>query len=133
MLKTIKDKNCLHCFFLSTFGQNKSSMDFAKEDIFTFGEKLRFCREKRNMSLREVAVKIGMDSSLLGKIERNERSPTKEQIKLVAKFFKINELKLIRVHLSDQLAYKIIEANVDADILKVAEQKIEYIKSKKTI
>jgi hypothetical protein len=33
--------------------------------------------------------------------------------------------------LSDQLAYKIIKADADIDILKVAEQKIEYLKTKK--
>jgi hypothetical protein len=61
-------------------------------------------------------------------INANDR---KEQIKLVAKFFKFNEHQLIREHLSDQLAYKIIEAEADIDILKVAEQKIEYLKTKK--
>jgi transcriptional regulator with XRE-family HTH domain len=99
--------------------------------ISSFGEQLRSLREQRHLSLREVATEIGIDTSLLGKIERDERQPTKEQIKLVAKFFKFNEQQLIREHLSDQLAYKIIEADADIDILKVAEQKIEYLKTKK--
>lgn len=99
--------------------------------VSSFGEQLRSLREQKQLSLREVATEIGIDTSLLGKIERNERQPTKEQIKLVARFFKFDENKLIREHLSDQLAYKIIEADVDIDILKIAEKKIEYLKTKK--
>lgn len=99
--------------------------------VSSFGKQLRSLREQKELSLREVATEIGIDPSLLGKIERDERQPTREQIKLVARFFNFDENKLIREHLSDQLAYKIIEANADIDILKVAEQKIEYLKTKK--
>ena len=106
-------------------------MTLTKNIITSFGEQLRSLREQRHLSLREVATEIGIDTSLLGKIERDERQPTKEQIKFVAKFFKFNEHQLIREHLSDQLAYKIIEADADIDILKVAEQKIKYLKTKK--
>ncbi len=95
--------------------------------ISSFGERLRSLREQKQLSLREVAKEIGIDTSLLGKIERNERQATKDQIKLMAKFFQYDEQLLIEENLSDQLAYKIIEANVDRSILKVAEQKIEYL------
>jgi transcriptional regulator with XRE-family HTH domain len=108
-------------------------MAVAKNMISSFGENIRSLREQSSLSLREVSKGIGIDSSLLGKIERDERQPTKEQIKLVAKFFKIDEHQLIREHLSDQLAYKIIEAETDLDILKVAEKKIEYLKTKKIL
>ena len=66
-------------------------MTLTKNIITSFGEQLRSLREQRHLSLREVATEIGIDTSLLGKIERDERQPTKEQIKLVAKFFKFNE------------------------------------------
>ena len=75
-------------------------MPIVNNIITSFGEQLRSLREQKNLSLREVATEIGIDTSLLGKIERDERQPTKEQIKLVATFFKFNEHKLIRVHLS---------------------------------
>lgn len=106
-------------------------MVIAKNIIASFGEHIRSLREQKNLSLREVANTIGMDTSLLGKIERDERQPTKEQIKLFSIFFNFDEHQLIKEHLSDQFAYKILEANADIDILKVAEQKIEYLKIKK--
>jgi transcriptional regulator with XRE-family HTH domain len=99
--------------------------------VSSFGEHLRSLREHKNMSLREVSTHIGIDASLLGKIERNERQATKKQIKLIARFFKYDEQLLIEENLSDQLAYKIIEADADSEIFKVAEQKIEYLKAKK--
>lgn len=105
-------------------------MTLTKNIVSSFGEQLRSLREQKKMSLREVSSEIGIDTSLLGKIERNERQATKEQIKLVAKFFKYDEQLLIEENLSDQLAYKIIEADADGEILKVAEQKIEYLKNK---
>ncbi len=52
-----------------------------KKKISTFGEQVRNLREEAKFSLKDVAEKIGIDTSLLGKIERNERQPTKEQIK----------------------------------------------------
>lgn len=105
-------------------------MPTTKRSIATIGEQLRALRENANLSLREVATNIGIDTSLLGKIERNERQPTKEQIKHVATFFKVDEKQLIKEMLSDQFAYKIIEEEADLDTLKATEEKIKYLKKK---
>ncbi|MDX9790794.1 MAG: helix-turn-helix transcriptional regulator [Candidatus Kapabacteria bacterium] len=103
----------------------------SKYKMTTFGEQVRLFREEAKLSLREVAEQIDIDTSLLGKIERNERQPTKEQIKLVAKFFNLDEKDLMKEFLSDQIAYKIMEEEADIDTLKVAEKKIQYLKMKK--
>ncbi|MBK8746375.1 MAG: helix-turn-helix transcriptional regulator [Saprospiraceae bacterium] len=104
-------------------------MPTVKKSIATIGERLRTLREEALLSLREVASHIGIDTSLLGKIERNERQPTKEQIKHIATFFKIDEKILIKELLSDQFAYKIMEEDADIDTLKVAENKVQYLKA----
>ncbi len=106
-------------------------MSAAKRSIATIGERLRTLREKANLSLRDVASNIGIDTSLLGKIERNERQPTKEQIKQIAAFFKVDGKLLMKELLSDQFAYKIIEEEADLDTLKLAEEKVEYLKKQK--
>lgn len=108
-----------------------SFMSKSENYILTFGEQLRAIREQAKLSLKSVATEVGIDTSLLGKIERNERLPTKEQIKQVAAFFNIDEKKLIKEFLSDQFAYRIIEAEADIDTLKVAERKVEYLKKQK--
>lgn len=99
-----------------------------KNKVISFGEHLRAIREAANFSLKDVANDIGIDISLLGKIERNERQPTKEQIKQLAKFFKIDKNELIKEFLSDLFAYKILDEEADLDTLKVAEQKVKYFK-----
>jgi transcriptional regulator with XRE-family HTH domain len=106
-------------------------MTTKKKSIATIGEQLRALREGASLSLRGVASHIGIDTSLLGKIERNERQPTKEQIKQIAKFFEIDEKILIKELLSDQFASKIMEEEADLDTLKVAEDKVEYLKANK--
>lgn len=104
-------------------------MAFSKKIISTVGEQLRCIREKKNLPLREVASSIGIDTSLLGKIERNERQATKEQVKQLAAYFSIDEKRLLNELLSDQIAYKILEENADLEIFRVAEVKVGYLKN----
>src|SRR6218665_3611536 len=106
-------------------------MTTVEKNITTIGERLRTLREEASLSLREVASHIGIDTSLLGKIERNERQPTKEQIKHIAEFFAIEEKLLIKELLSDQFAYRIMEEQADIDGWKVAGDKVEYLKANK--
>jgi transcriptional regulator with XRE-family HTH domain len=95
----------------------------------TFGEHLRQLRETAGMTLREVAVNIEIDPSLLAKIERNQRQPTKQLIKNVSVYFKVDEKKLLDEFLSDQIAYKILDEEADLNVLKVAEEKVSYLKT----
>jgi transcriptional regulator with XRE-family HTH domain len=103
-------------------------MEFLKKHT-SFGEQLRQLRERTGMSLREVSQNLDIDPSLLAKIERNQRPPTKLLIKRVANFFEVSEKELREEFLSDQIAYKIIDEEADLNILKVAEKKIAYIKA----
>ena len=95
----------------------------------SFGELLRSLREDAGQTLKTVAENLEMDTSLLAKIERNERQPTKQIIKQVAEFFKCNEQELLNNFLSDQIAYKIMDEEADIEILKVAEEKVKYLKT----
>ena len=99
------------------------------KNITSFGEHLRNLRETQSLTLKNVSDQIGIDTSLLAKIERNERQPTKHIIKQVAEFFKCNEQELLNNFLSDQIAYKILDEEADIEILKVAEEKVNYLKS----
>ncbi|MFA6667666.1 MAG: helix-turn-helix transcriptional regulator [Bacilli bacterium] len=101
-----------------------------KEKIYkNFGEHLRKLRETAGLTLREVTLTINVDLSLLAKIERNQRPPTRQLIKSLALFFKIKEKELLTEFLSDQIAYKILDEEGDLNILKVAEEKVSYLKT----
>ncbi|WP_299250771.1 helix-turn-helix transcriptional regulator [uncultured Cytophaga sp.] len=95
----------------------------------SFGEHLRTLREDAGLTLKSVSEQISIDTSLLAKIERNERQPTKQIIKQIADYFKVDEKELLNDFLSDQIAYKIIDEEADLSILKAAEEKVKYLKS----
>ncbi len=95
----------------------------------TFGEHLRELRENAGLTLKQVANSVSTDVSLLAKIERNERPPTKQFINLIADFFNIEKEILFEEFLSDQIAYKILTENASLKILKVAEKKVSYLKA----
>lgn len=103
----------------------------SKLKLTSFGEVLRNLRETSELTLREVAAIVEIDPSLLAKIERNQRQPSKNLITNIANFFKIDEKELHLTILSDQIAYKIIDEDADVDILKVAEEKVAYIKNQR--
>ncbi len=111
-------------YFWTKFDQ----MKIAKKHT-SFGELLRSLREDTGQTLKTVSEKLGIDASLLAKVERNERQPTKLIIKQVSKYFKVDEKELQSELLSDQIAYKILDEDADLETLKVAEEKVLYLKT----
>lgn len=96
----------------------------------SFGEFIRELREKEAMPLRKVAAFIDIDASTLSKIERGERTANKEIIPLLSQILNISENELLLTLLSDTVAESLIYENNSSEILKVAEEKIKYLKSK---
>ncbi len=98
----------------------------------TFGETVKNLREEKNLPLREVAEALKIDTSMLGKIEKNNRKPTKQLIEKFAKFFKVSDKDLTIAFLSDAVAYQVMDGEAYAsEVLKVAEKKVKYLKIKK--
>ena len=118
----------VHLFLISTFGQNLTKFKMEKKHT-SFGELLRSLREETGQSLKTVAKQIQMDTSLLAKIERNERHPTKHIIKQISSYFNVNEKELQSESLSDQIAFKILNEDADLATLKAAEEKVVYLKT----
>ena len=59
------------------------------------------------------------------------RQPTKQIITQVAEYFHVDKKELQTEFLSDQIAYKILDEEADIEILKVAEEKVKYLKTVK--
>ena len=95
--------------------------------MLTIGEQIRKLREDKGLPLRKVAAELDIDQSILSKIERGERSATKEQIIHIAKIFDVVEKDLLISYLSDKVLYNLINEDFAADALKVAEKKIKYM------
>ncbi len=98
----------------------------------TFGETVKKLREEKQLPLREVAEALEIDTSMLGKVEKNSRKPTKQMIEKFAKYFKVSEKELMIAFLSDTVAYQVKdEEDLSSEIFKVAEEKVKYFKTKK--
>lgn len=101
--------------------------------VKTFGEIVKDLREEKNLPLREVAEALMIDTSMLGKIEKNNRKPTKLLIKKLAKYFQVNDKDLTIAFLSDTVAYQVLDQeDFASEVLKVAERKVKYFKSHKS-
>jgi len=98
--------------------------------IESFGEHIKRLREEHKLPLRKVASVLDLDPSTLSKIERGERTANKEMLPLLAELFSENEKELCLILFSDKVAYQIMEEENPNEILKVAEEKIQYLKNK---
>lgn len=92
----------------------------------SFGEIIKSFREEKNLPLRVVAKEVGIDTSTLGKLEKNERNPSKDLIRKFSIYFKIDEKNLLIASKSDNVAYKLMEDDNAIEILKAAEEKVKY-------
>lgn len=88
---------------------------------------MRKLREDQGLPLRKVAAELDIDQSLLSKIERGERTASKEQIIKIARIFKVDEKELLINYLSDRVLYDLKDEDLATDALKVAEKKIKYM------
>ena len=95
----------------------------------TLGDTLKCAREEKDLILRKVAAEVDIDQSLISKFEKNERKPTKEQIVRLAKFYELSESELIISWFSEKIAEELKYTESTSEILKVAEEKINYYKT----
>lgn len=95
----------------------------------TVGQIIRAKRESLGLLLRQVASYLDIDQAILSKIERNERKPTKQNIIKLAEILKLDEEYLLVQFISERIAEEIAEEDCASEVLKVAEQKVKYLKS----
>jgi len=99
--------------------------------MINLGQHIRSLRESQDLLLRQVASAIEIDQALLSKIERGERTATKNQIIALANFFSINERELLTLWLGEKIAYEIKDEDIANDALKVAQDTIQYLRNPK--
>lgn len=92
----------------------------------TVGKTLKELRESKGLLLREVGAELSLDPTILSKIEQNKRMPTKEQVKLLANFYKDQKNEVIIAWLSDKLYNELQYEELALQAMQVAEEKIKY-------
>ena len=99
----------------------------------TFGEYIKRLRTENELTLTQLAAKLDLDSANLSKIENNKREFDEKRLELLANVFSLDLAQLRTEFFSDIIAKKIYENNCDSETLILAEQKVEYLKSKNLI
>lgn len=97
----------------------------------TINEKLRQLREDKKLPLRIVSAYLDIDPTILSKIKRDERMPTREQVNALSDFYKEQKKDVIIAWLSDKLAYEVQDEDLALEAMKVAEEKVKYITKNK--
>lgn len=95
----------------------------------TVGQILRAKRESLGLLLRQVASYLDIDQAILSKIERNERKPTKDNIIKLAEILQLDKEDLLVQFMSEKIAYEIADEDCADKVLRVAGQKVKYLKS----
>ncbi|HMU99008.1 MAG TPA: helix-turn-helix transcriptional regulator [Chitinophagales bacterium] len=99
----------------------------------TFGEYIKRLRTENGFTLTQLAAKLDLDSANLSKIENNKREFDERRLTLLSEVFDLNIDKLRTEFFSDLIAKKIYENNCDEETLILAEEKVAYLKSKKSL
>ncbi len=90
-----------------------------------FGNRIKELREQQNLLQRQVAAQLDLDTPLLSKIERGERTAKKEIVTQLALILKADKNELLTLWLADQL-FDVINGEEQAgEALKSVSKKIK--------
>lgn len=95
----------------------------------TFGSYVRRIRQERNLTLTQLAAKLELDSANLSKIENDKRFFDEKKLPLLARAFSMTLKDLKMEYYSSKLANEIYDSGCSAEILKLAETKVQYLKT----
>jgi transcriptional regulator with XRE-family HTH domain len=98
-------------------------------DLSNFGHLIREKRKEKGFTLNYVAQELNIDTSTLCKIEKSERTASKEIVVKIAKVLDLDKDRLLVSFFSDKVAFEIWREENASNVLKVAEEKVTYLKS----
>lgn len=97
-------------------------------ELSKFGDLIRKTRKDKGLTLNIVAHRLQIDTSTLCKIEKNKRNATKDLVIKLAHILEIDKDKLLVSFLSDKVAYELWKEDSASRVLRVAEEKVNYLK-----
>jgi len=96
-----------------------------------FGDLIRNTREEKELLLRHIAAELDVDTALVSKIERGEKTAKREHVLALAQLYSIDPDKLIALWLADQVSELVENEEQALQALKIAEQEIKNNKKHK--
>lgn len=98
----------------------------------TFGEYIHRLRLDNGLTLTKLAAALDIDQSTLSKIENRKRNVPEEILPKFAKYFNLNFKQIEKEFYSEKIAEIIYKEEDTKGLLKLAEEKVEYFRIKKT-
>lgn len=97
----------------------------------SLGEHIRALRISAGLLLRQVAAELEIDPSLLSRIERGEKHPTREQVLALARILRTDREELLAIYFGDRVVYELAGEKVALRAIKIAEERIAYARTKR--
>jgi transcriptional regulator with XRE-family HTH domain len=94
------------------------------------GEYLRDLRKAEGLTLTQMGAKLGMDSGALSKVENGKKVLDAGYLPAIANTFNLDLETLKSEFFAEKIANELIENACDENTLKLAEEKVKYIKIK---
>lgn len=82
-------------------------------------------REQRGLSQKQAGTLLGIDHTLLNRIENHVRQPTREQLMKLAELYQLDPEALLVDWLSDRLAHELAGEKLAWRVLKATETKLD--------
>lgn len=96
-----------------------------------FGDLIRSKREEQEMLLRHLSAELDIDTAMLSKIERGEKTAKREHIFHLAKIFKLDYKELFSLWLADQVFHLVENEEQALQAIKIAEKEMKSMTLKK--
>jgi transcriptional regulator with XRE-family HTH domain len=94
----------------------------------TLGQKIKQLREGSGMLQRELASKLEIGDGFLSKVERNQKSLKREDLKMVSQIFNYPFEQLVALWIGTKIYEMVKDEEESLNALKVAEEQILYNK-----
>jgi len=90
----------------------------------TLGESIRLHRRAKNLLIRQVAAELGVDPSLLSRIERGDKQPTRAQVLQLSELLESDKKEFLILFLSGKMV-SILRAEAPAlEAIALAERQL---------
>lgn len=94
---------------------------------------LQNARKEKQLKMKELAVRTGIDQALISKFENGKRLPTESQLSILVQCYELSEEEVRPLWLAEKL-YEIVRDDPYAlEALAVAESRIEYLRGEKVL
>jgi transcriptional regulator with XRE-family HTH domain len=90
-----------------------------------FGEHIKQLRELNGLLQRQIANQLDIDTPMLSKIERGERSAKREHITVLGKIFNVPEEDLLLFWLADKVYDVVKDENLAIKAIHLAEEELK--------